>query len=157
MNGYSSVLTPFPARKSPGPESRLPALRALRRRAGLTLVEVLLAVAILGSGLAVLLTAASRCLAVMRRARDYQTAQWVLTLGEAAHFTTETNSLDSFEVAGDSSLVPGFTFSREVDPDDDEDGLCVMRTKVTWADRGGEAFEEVVSFVRDPDFKEKKR
>ena len=39
-------------------------------RRGFTLIEVLMAIAILGTGMAVLLTGAARCLAVMKNARS---------------------------------------------------------------------------------------
>lgn len=113
----------------------------------MTLIEVLLAVSILGVGLAVLLTAASRCVAVMKIARNYQTAQWVRTMGEAVHFAVATNDVDDLEVGADGSFVDGFTFSRHVEDDDDEDGLHTVRTVVSWTDRGREMSEEVVSCV----------
>jgi len=121
-------------------------------RRAFTLIEMLLAVTILATGLTVLLVGASRCLAVMRMARNYQTAQWVLTNGEAVHFPTATNSIDELEVAGDGSLADGFTFSRSVEPDDDEDGLCLVITRVSWLDRGREIVEEVTGFVHNPEF-----
>jgi prepilin-type N-terminal cleavage/methylation domain-containing protein len=128
-------------------------------RRGLTLIEVLLAIAILGAGMAALLTAASRCLAVMKQARNYQTAQWVLGLGEAAYPPVATNDVEDLVVAGDSSLVQGFTFSREIEQDeehamgqdaqaDSKEGLYFVRTRVAWAARGRNAQqEEVVSYV----------
>jgi prepilin-type N-terminal cleavage/methylation domain-containing protein len=126
-------------------------------RRGFTLVEMLLAVTILGSGLVALLIGASRCIAVMRMARDYQTAQWVLTQGEAVHFSVATNSIEDLEVHGDSGLVEGFTFSRHVEPDDNADGLCVVRTRVSWHERGREIVEEVAGFVHDPKYVAKTR
>ena len=125
-------------------------------RRGLTLVEVLLAIAILGAGLTALLTGASRCIAVMRMARSYQTAQWVLAMGEAVHFSVATNSIEELDVDGDDRMVDGFTFSRHAEPDEDKDGLCILRTRVSWQDRGREVTEEVVGFVHDPKFEGRK-
>ena len=56
-----------------------------------TLVEVLLATAILSVSLVALLTGASRCLSVMKQAKSYQTAQWTLGLGEVDHPLEATN------------------------------------------------------------------
>ena len=41
------------------------------RRRGLTLIEVMLALAILGVGLSVLISTASKCLAVIRQSKNY--------------------------------------------------------------------------------------
>lgn len=114
---------------------------------GMTLVEVLLAIAILGFGLGVLLTGASRCISVIRKARDYQTAQWVLTMGEAVHYVVPTNEVELLNVDDDRSLVEGFTFSRTAEEDDDEDGLCQVRTEVSWTERGRTIREEFLSLV----------
>jgi Tfp pilus assembly protein PilV len=113
----------------------------------LTLVEVLLATAILGVGLTVLLVGASRCMATIRAARNYQSAQWVLTQGEAVHFVIVSNDVKELDVPGDTDLADGFTFSRTVDEDADEDSLHEVRTRVTWSDRGRELSEEVTGLV----------
>jgi hypothetical protein len=112
----------------------------------MTLVEVLLAISILGAGLVVMLTAGSRCLAVMRIARNYQSAQWTLGMGEIDYPLEIEEDIE--ELVVDPEEYPnGFTFSREVDEDEDEDGLYVVRTRVTWSDRGRHGVEEVVRYV----------
>ena len=54
-------------------------------RCGFTLIEVMIATIILSLGLAVLLTSFANCQRVMRQSQDYETAQYVLALGETAH------------------------------------------------------------------------
>ena len=95
-----------------------------------------MAVAILGVGMTVVLTGAARCLAVMKNARQYQRAQWALKMGELEHPLIVTNEIDEIEVSGET-YGEDFTFEREVDEeaDDDEDGLFVVRTRVTWSDK----------------------
>lgn len=115
----------------------------------MTLVEVLLAAAILALGLSVLLTGASRCVASLGMARRYQDAQWAMTMGEAVHFVVATGEVSELEVSGDTDLIPGYTFSRTVEEDDDEDGLCVVRTRVSWRARGREFVEERVGYAAD--------
>jgi len=115
-------------------------------RKGLTLIEVLLAVLMLSTGLVVLLTSASRCLAVMKIARDYQTAQWALALGELDYPLSVTNDVKELEVEP-FTYPNGLTFSREVEDDEDEDGLFVVRTRVSWPRRGRESQEETVRYV----------
>ena len=133
-------------------------------RQGFTLIEVLMAIAILGTGLAVLLTGASRCLAVMKNARQYQRAQWALHLGELEHPLIYSNELSDLEVSGETfreSSLEGFTFSREVEEpessvDEEEDGLFVVTTRVVWSDKGQEMKEEVVQYMYLPEEKNKK-
>ena len=117
-----------------------------KMKKGLTLVEVLLAVAILSVGLVVLLTATSRCLAVMKVAKNYQTAQWTLGRGELDHPFAATNYIEDLEVEP-FTYPNGFTFSRVVEDDDDEDGLFVARTRASWLSRERELYEEVVQYV----------
>ena len=119
---------------------------------GFTLIEVLMAIAILGTGMAVLLTGASRCLAVMKNARQYQRAQWALHLGELEHPLAYSNDLSDLEVTGET-YANDFTFSREVadEPSEEEDdGLFVVKTRVVWSDKGQEMKEEVVQYVYLP-------
>jgi prepilin-type N-terminal cleavage/methylation domain-containing protein len=118
---------------------------------GLTLIEVLLAVAILGFGFVVLLTAATRCLAVFKAARNYQEAQWTLGIGEAEHPLQIKDDIEDLKVDPET-YGNGFTFSREVEEEDESevesDNLHVVRTRVTWGGSGESAHvEEVVRYV----------
>ena len=117
-----------------------------RLSAGMTLIEVFIAVVILSTGLVVLLTAASRCLAVMKSAKNYQTAQWTLNKGDLDYPVVPTNDVKQLEVSP-VEYPGGFTYSRVVEEDDDKDLLYVMRTKVSWSDHSREMSEEVVRYV----------
>jgi len=111
-----------------------------------TLVEVLLAIVMLSIGLTVLLTGAVRCMAAISRSKEYQEAQWSLGQGEAEYPLIVTDDPKDLEVEGEV-FDNGHTFSRTVDEDEDEDGLYVVRTTVTWWDRGRESKEEVVRYL----------
>jgi prepilin-type N-terminal cleavage/methylation domain-containing protein len=124
------------------------------RRAGLTLVEVILAVVILGVALTVLLTASARCVAVMKVAKNYQTAQWTMDLGDLEH-PLLTNDIEQVEVEP-KEYPNGFTYARTFEEDDDEDGLYVVRTKVTWSETRGAMSHEVVRYLLRLDEKKKK-
>lgn len=124
-------------------------------RKGFTLIEVLLAALIMSIGLSGILLAASRCLAGMKKSQHYQTAQFVLQYGEATHPITETNAVESIAVASESTPVEGFTFSRDIEDDEDEDGLHVVRSRATWSSSGQESFEEVVRYVYRPEVENK--
>lgn len=116
----------------------------------MTLVEVLLAVALLSLGLSVLMLGASRCLAVMKAARYYQTAQWTLGLGEAEFPLLETNDVQALAVAP-HTFDNGFTYERRVEEDADEDGLHAVYFTVSWTDRDRRAVEETVRYVYQPE------
>ena len=79
----------------------------------------LLAVAILGVSFAVLLTGASRCLGVIKLARNYQEAQWTFSMGEAENPILATNAVEDIAVSP-VTYDNGFTFWREVEEDEDE-------------------------------------
>ena len=117
-------------------------------RGGFTLIEVMVATIILSLGLAVLLTSFANCQRVMKASQDYETAQYVLTLGETVYpipspdlvtgdpiedeqlnieETKAEELLDALELP--SSELPKdrrdelstYTFERTVDDVDDEE------------------------------------
>ncbi|MDA0578273.1 MAG: prepilin-type N-terminal cleavage/methylation domain-containing protein [Verrucomicrobia bacterium] len=118
------------------------------RRSGMTLIEVLMAAAILGVGLTALLTAASRCLAVMRTAKQYQSAQWALNLGEIENPVLPSKEPEDWEVSA-TSYDGGMTYTREVEEEDEEqkDGLFILTSTVTWDRQGHHGSESVVRYV----------
>ncbi len=113
---------------------------------GVTLVEVMLAIVILGIGAGTLLMATARCVSVATKSQYYSTAQRLvlrvntekpLTRGELKE-GTESGSFDD-----------GYTWEREVIENESEDrlGLYKVRTRVSWSERGKTAFEEVTTYV----------
>ena len=116
---------------------------------GMTLIEVMLAVAILGFSFTVLLTAASRCIAAIKQSQIYQEAQWTLAMAEAEFPLLKTNDIENLNV-GPETYDNGLTYVREVEEDEDEDGLHVVRVKVSWSSHGTERFEEAVSLIFKP-------
>lgn len=60
-------------------------MRPWRDSRGFTLLEVLVAMIILSLGIVVLLTSFANCQRVMKESQDYETAQYVLTLGETVY------------------------------------------------------------------------
>ncbi len=120
-------------------------------RRGMTLVEVMMAVAILSGGMIALLTAGSRCVAVMKAARNFQTAQWAMGMGEADYPLFETNSIESLEVEGEE-YAGGFVYSRKIDetPFDEQNHLYIMRIRVKWGGDEGGTVEEVIRCIYQP-------
>lgn len=121
-------------------------MKTRQDKSGFTLVEVLLAATILGTGLMVLLTGASRCLSVVHKAKNYQIAQWTLNMGELDYPVIDTNDVAGLAVAP-FEYDNGFTFERIVDDDEDDDDLYVVRTIVSWPEHGRVVKEEVVRYV----------
>jgi prepilin-type N-terminal cleavage/methylation domain-containing protein len=123
--------------------------------AGLTLVEVLVALAILGVSAAVLMTATSRCLSVVRVAKNYYEARRILELGDLEHpllVVKEKSGTVLKDKAINLNVGPieypnGFVFSRASERKEDQDDLVVVRTKVSWSVRGKSAFEEVTTYL----------
>ena len=118
-----------------------------QRRRGMTLIEVLLAAAILGMGLSALMAQMSGGFRLLKASKDFEDAQWVLAIGELKHplrprddieedLAVEPDPLD--DELPDDLAGKGFTFERAVDEKEDpppnvaEDGLYVVRTRVNW-------------------------
>ena len=122
-------------------------------RAGFTLLEMMIAVVILGGALAVLYRSIIVSARMVAIARERQEVAYVFSLGELAHPLRDiTNIEEDVPVDPDGSLREGYLFSRTVDekPDPEEgvedDGLYVVRTVVTWGE--GANREEIVRYLR---------
>ncbi len=129
---------------------------------GFTLLEVMIATIILSVGLVVLLTSFMRCQRVMSASQDFESAQYVLQLGETAYplpspdqVTDDPldNELLNIEEVSASELLnelditdlprereqelEKYTFRREVDEVDDEElersgFIYTVRTTISW-------------------------
>lgn len=119
-------------------------------RGGFTLVEALIALMLLTIGLLVLLTGASRCLAVMKTAKNYQTAQWVMGLGDSEHPLSYSNDVKDLEVNPPETYLESFKFGRNVIEDEKQEGLFTVKTRVSWSDKGSESYEEIVRYIYEP-------
>jgi len=115
------------------------------RKAGLSLIEVMLAVVILGIGSGTLMLATARCLGVVTKARHYSTAQrLILQVGAENPLTRRDIELGT--ESGD--FDDGYRWEREIIEPEDEfrEGLYTVRTRVSWSRRGKERFEETVTW-----------
>lgn len=127
----------------------------MNRRAGLTLVEVLLAIAILGFGIAGMVAAAARALAVARQARNYENAREAIARVEVKHPLALEEKIEN---ANDSGTLDAphanFSWRREVERVGlEEDYLFKVTTTVAWSDAGRNCSESVVTYVHRPDEK----
>ena len=132
-----------------------------KQQLGLTLIEVLMALAIMGIGVTGLVASASRCLAIVRKAKNYENARRLL--GEVEIKLQE--HLLEMEEAGDElveeseswSLNPPYsaytgTWSLTLVGEEDSEtaGLFELRMRIAWADHGKESYEEITSYLFTP-------
>ena len=111
--------------------------------AGVTLVEVLLAVFILGVCLLGIMQGITACVGVFDASTFVKQASNVLARGDAEHpLVIKNNPEEDLAVAPDGSLLDGWTYERECLEDEDEDGLYLVRTRVARG-HGGEGSEKV--------------
>ena len=114
---------------------------------GFTLIEAVMAVAIISVCALALLTAASQCTLVARANENYHAAVAVLDLGELEHPLVMTNEVFENEVDEYEPLENGFVFTRTVSEIEDEEDMFLVQTKVSWAARGRQSFEEVETYI----------
>ena len=118
----------------------------------MTLIEVLIALIILSVGVSSLMVAMTRCLAVVRTARNRDVARNLLRQVDVENpidRKTIEESLDS----GDFEDNPAFMWSREILMVDEEErpGLFLVTTRIQWSEHGKDAYEEVVGYKYAPD------
>lgn len=122
-------------------------------RAGLTLIEVILATAILATGLVALIAATSRCLAVARRAKEYEVARRLLGQVEVEippDFEKLEEGVERGEFQGEFQV---YRWQREIEElEDDELQLFRVHTSVTWSSRGARTSEDVVTYIHGPTY-----
>jgi prepilin-type N-terminal cleavage/methylation domain-containing protein len=123
-------------------------------KAGLTLIEVLLALLILGVALPPLVAAAGRCLSIAKKARHYETARELLARVELEHPIKR----DEIEEANDSGSFDeeysGYRWVRSAELIGlEEDGLYEITTTVSWTETGSENHETIVTYLYAPENK----
>ncbi len=120
----------------------------LKRRAGLTLVEVILALMIIGTGLVALVAAVSRCLSVPRLAMNFDTARELLGQLEAEEPLQGEEDIEDAAGSGTfDSPHSNFSWTRTVDQEgeDEEDGLWRVTTTIRWTENNRARSEDVVT------------
>lgn len=119
----------------------------------MTLVEILLALAILGVSAGVLMTATSRCLAVVNTAKNYYEARRILETGELEYPLLVVQKKNEKELkalnlnVGPIEYPRNFTYQRTAARDPDKSDLMIIKSRVVWSAKGKAAFEEVTSYL----------
>lgn len=116
---------------------------------GLTLIEVMLAIVILGIGAGTLMLATARCLAVATKAKHYSNAHRLI-LRVGAENPLARGEVDAGTESG--SFDEGYRWEREIIENENEDreGLYTVRTRVSWSARGKQSFEESTTYLYIP-------
>ncbi len=124
----------------------------LDARAGLSLVEVLLAIVILSIGITVLVETASRCLAVVRQSRNYETVRHLLGRLEVEEPLQLEEEIKEGSDSGDFKGGPyDYKWSREIIViGEEEDRLFEVRTRIFKTGTQPGASEEVVTWLYVP-------
>ena len=119
---------------------------------GMTLIEVLIALVILSVGVSSMMLAMSRCLAVVRTARNRNVAHSLLRQVDV-EYPIDKTSIEEISETGDFEDAEGYTWYREIIMVDEEErpGLFIIITRVHWAERGKDAFEEIIGYKYAPD------
>lgn len=125
------------------------------RRAGLSLVEVLMAILILGIGISSLVMATSRCLAVVRKARNFEIARRLLGEIELTD-PLIPGEIEAGEESGNCEPPHRdwrWTRTVEEDENDEESGLFKITMRIYWSEKGRETYEEVITYLYSPEDK----
>ncbi len=147
-------------------------------RRGFTLIEVIIATVILAFGLTAILGSFNQCQRAMSGSKRFETAQYVLGLGEMLHPMPEPDQVtddpqdnerlnipaeSATSIADDLGIelssqrkeeLSDYTFERSVDKIEEEDlsrngGIYTVRTTVRWELRERNPREEtVITFWR---------
>lgn len=119
---------------------------------GMTLIEVLLAMLILGISIGALMTNASRCLSIIRKSRQYETARYLIQKVEREYPLDEENVANS-ETAGTFEGYEGYRWERRILAVDEEfrPGLFQIDTRIYWTDRIRDIYEEMSTLRYLPD------
>jgi hypothetical protein len=119
----------------------------------MTLVEILMALAILSIAAGVLMTATSRCLAVVSTAKNYYEARRILETGELDYPLLVIQKKGEKDLTalnlniGPIEYPHHFTFERKSERDEQKEDLMIVKSRVTWSAKGKTAFEEVTTYL----------
>ena len=126
--------------------------KLLQLKNGITLVEVLLSIIILSIGIAVLMLATSKCLSVLKSAKNQNIVQNLIQELNVEYPIVKVDLQELYE-SGNFKKYDNFSWSREIEmvDEDDNPGLFLIKTKIYWTERGKNIFEEVNYYIYAPE------
>ena len=124
--------------------------RTNRNRQGFTLVEIMLAMAIITFGLVILISVVIQSFDIIRTAKQYEIARRMLSLVEQRH-PIQLEEVEEGTESGEFDEYPGYTWEREVAIEGiEEDELFRILTRIRWQDREVDEVEEVETLLHLP-------
>lgn len=114
-----------------------------RRASGYILLEVILAVALVGLALGVLMDCLGRCLAATRSIENY-THAGLLLANKACEFRLD-RATDTLDQEGEFPDQPGFAWRRSFAPTETQ-GLWEQAVIVTWMEHGRVVSDSIVEY-----------
>ncbi len=119
---------------------------------GLTLIEVLIALVILSVGVSSMMVAMSRCLSVVRTARNREVARGLFQRVDIEN-PIESVDMEELSESGEFEDKEGFEWFRDIIIVDEEErpGLFLVTVRIQWSERGRNAFEEITVYKYAPD------
>ncbi|MBP7274646.1 MAG: hypothetical protein KBA51_00410 [Kiritimatiellae bacterium] len=117
----------------------------------MTLIEAIIALTLLATGIVILTTGAAQALSVARIARHYSHAQHLLALVDFEVPVESAYELYTAPESGEfNEPFDEYRWIREAEYfGPEEDQLFLVRTRVYWSDRGEETYEEALTLQRD--------
>jgi type II secretory pathway pseudopilin PulG len=124
--------------------------RDVASRCGFTLLEVTLAVAIVGTALFSIALAIGRCMDAARLSSSYTTAH-DLAEAKLMEFNNPTNFFLGVTTGDFDTNWPGFQWQREIVVDDSQlDALYRQTVTVSWKDRGKDYDVTLTTMLYNP-------
>ncbi|VGO23312.1 hypothetical protein SCARR_05419 [Pontiella sulfatireligans] len=107
---------------------------------------------ILSIGVTSMMVAMTRCLAVVRTARNREVARGLIRRVDIEH-PIESVDMAELSESGDFEDVDGYVWMRDILMVDEEErpGLFFVTTRIQWSERGRDAFEEITTYKYAPD------
>ena len=136
-----------------GPQQGRPPLKKTSDTCGLSLVEVMIAVLIMGIGISSLVAAATKSLAVAQKAREYETVRRLIGQVDL-EVPIDLEEIDEgVETGRFSGRFSDYSWKREIEElEADELQMYLVTTSVSWSDRGQQVTETVRTYVHGPSY-----
>lgn len=125
-----------------------------RRRRGFTLIEVILAMLVIGIGLLAMVTAATRCLSVVRGARFFEDARHLMAVLEVDVPVVPDEVEEGTEDGQFDEPYEAYRWERDIRPagEDEEYRLFVVVTRIIRVSEGSRpSVEEVATLLYAPE------
>lgn len=122
-------------------------------QAGLSLIEVMIALVILGSGISAMILATSRGLAVAYQAQQYETARRLIGQVDLEIPVDLTEIEEGTRTGRFAGPFRDYSWSREtklIEPEELE--IYRIYTEVTWTERGRRVSESVETYLFGPTY-----